>query len=68
MQSIHSFLKVLLGESPRYELDVIRPSKHGLQTVLEVLKVQMKYWPILESSYSGLLSQWKTLSLQIRSE
>lgn len=64
--SATAVVKVLLGESLSNELEDIMPSIAGLETVLEVLKVQMKYWPILESSYSKLLSQWKMLSLHIR--
>ncbi|RWR95782.1 Histone deacetylase superfamily [Cinnamomum micranthum f. kanehirae] len=63
--SATAVVKVLLGEGPRYELDD-KPSKHCLRTILEVMKVQIKYWPILESSYSVLLLQGKALSFQIR--
>ncbi|KAK1320782.1 Histone deacetylase 15 [Acorus calamus] len=55
-------VKVLLGKNPGCKIDDVIPSRPGLQTVLEVLKVQMKFWPILKSSYMGLQSQWDTIS------
>ncbi|CAK9145981.1 unnamed protein product, partial [Ilex paraguariensis] len=56
--SLDSVLKVLLGERLECDVDKIIPSRAGLQTVLEVLKIQMNYWPTLESSFSKLLSKW----------
>jgi histone deacetylase 6 len=48
----------LLGEGPGSELGNIAPSRAGLQTVLEVMKIQMNFWPSLGSSYAKLQSQW----------
>lgn len=56
--SATSVIKVLLGEGPGYELGNIAPSRAGLQTVLEVMKIQMNFWPSLGSSYAKLQSQW----------
>ncbi|XP_058107920.1 histone deacetylase 15 isoform X2 [Magnolia sinica] len=59
-------IKVLLGEHYSFDMDSAVPSNAGLQTVLEVLQVQLKFWPILESNYIQLLSQWKSVSLEMR--
>ncbi|KAF9671418.1 hypothetical protein SADUNF_Sadunf12G0045600 [Salix dunnii] len=56
--SATSVIKVLLGEGPVSELGNIAPSRAGLQTVLEVMKIQMNFWPSLGSSYAKLQSQW----------
>ncbi|KAK8518601.1 hypothetical protein V6N13_018116 [Hibiscus sabdariffa] len=40
------------------------PSKAGLHTVLEVLKIQMNYWPNLSSSFEKLQSQWGMYSVE----
>lgn len=56
--SATSVIKVLLGEGPGSELGNIAPSRAGLQTVLEVMKIQMNFWPSLGSSYAKLQSQW----------
>ncbi|OVA05034.1 Histone deacetylase superfamily [Macleaya cordata] len=61
--SATAVIKVLLGESPGCEVDV-EPSKAGLQTVLEVLKVQMKFWPNLESTLTRLQSQCPSFPVQ----
>lgn len=61
-------MKVLLGESPECELQNALPSKSGLQTVLEVVKIQMNYWPTLGSSFAKLQSQWGMYSLENKSE
>ena len=60
--------KVLLDESSGCELESIAPSKSGLHTVLEVLKIQMKYWPILNSSFEKLQSQWEMYSMEKKSK
>ncbi|KAH7549304.1 hypothetical protein JRO89_XS13G0012000 [Xanthoceras sorbifolium] len=57
--SATSVIKVLLGENPGCELDHCVPSKAGLQTVLEVLKIQTNFWHSLESNYTKLQSQWE---------
>ncbi|KAF5730382.1 Histone deacetylase 15 isoform 1 [Tripterygium wilfordii] len=51
-------IKVLLDESAGCELANGTPSKAGLQTVLEVLKIQMNFWSTLESRFTELQSQW----------
>lgn len=56
--------KVLLGESCECEPDNIVPSKAGLLTVLEVLKIQMKYWPNLSSSFEKLQLQRAMYSVE----
>ncbi|KAK1562315.1 hypothetical protein Q3G72_009946 [Acer saccharum] len=57
--SATSVIKVLLGENPGCKLDHCVPSKAGLQTVLEVLKIQTNFWSSLESNYAKLQSQWE---------
>ncbi|KDP20091.1 hypothetical protein JCGZ_05860 [Jatropha curcas] len=57
--SATAVIKVLLGESAPREMGNIAPSKAGLQTVLEVLKIQMHFWPSLESRIAKLKSQWE---------
>ncbi|GMI99538.1 histone deacetylase 15 [Hibiscus trionum] len=62
--SATSVIKVLLGESHECEPENVVPSKAGLQTVLEVLKIQMNYWPNLSSSFEKLQSQWGMCSVE----
>lgn len=57
----------MLGEDPGCDLDVL-PSKAGVQTVLEVLKIQLNFWPTLGPRYSDLQSQWGMYCLKNRSE
>ncbi|XP_077245745.1 histone deacetylase 15-like isoform X2 [Tasmannia lanceolata] len=64
--SVTAVIKVLLGESSGCQMGGIVPSKQGLRTVMEVLKVQVKFWPILESSYNSLLPQWEALSFRAK--
>ncbi|KAK2968362.1 hypothetical protein RJ640_019500, partial [Escallonia rubra] len=66
--STTSVIKVLLGESPECHVDDDVPSKAGLQTVLEVLKIQMTYWPTLENVMSELKLRWRSYDLQDKSE
>uniref|UniRef100_A0ACD5UYU6 Uncharacterized protein n=2 Tax=Avena sativa TaxID=4498 RepID=A0ACD5UYU6_AVESA len=40
-------VKVLLGDSPSHGTGATAPSKEGMQTVLQVLETQQKYWPVL---------------------
>ncbi|KAE8736481.1 Histone deacetylase 15 [Hibiscus syriacus] len=61
--SATSVIKVLLGESHECELENLVPSKAGLHTVLEVLKIQMNYWPNLSSSFEELQSQYGMYSV-----
>ncbi|KAK6921129.1 Histone deacetylase domain [Dillenia turbinata] len=57
-------IAVLLGESPESKLENCAPSRAGLQTVLQVLQIQMNFWPLLESSFMKLQSQSKSISCQ----
>ncbi|GAV68945.1 hypothetical protein CFOL_v3_12448, partial [Cephalotus follicularis] len=59
---LHS--EVLLGESSVCQVVNSLPSKAGLRTMLEVFKIQMKFWPTLESSLTDLQSQWGMNLLQ----
>ncbi|WCJ21998.1 histone deacetylase 15 [Euphorbia peplus] len=56
--SATAVIKVLLGERTTSELDNIVPSKAGLQTVVEVIKIQMNFWPRLAYNLAKLKSQW----------
>lgn len=64
--SATAVVKVLLGESPVSEVPDVVPSKAGLRTVLEVLKIQMRFWPTLESILSKLQSQWGLYAFEDR--
>ncbi|XP_010506955.1 PREDICTED: histone deacetylase 15 [Camelina sativa] len=56
--SATAVIKVLLGEIPEINLPIATtPSKAGLQTVFDVMNIQMKFWPSLAISYSKLLSE-----------
>nr|6J6T_A Chain A, Histone deacetylase 15 [Arabidopsis thaliana]6J6T_B Chain B, Histone deacetylase 15 [Arabidopsis thaliana]6J6T_C Chain C, Histone deacetylase 15 [Arabidopsis thaliana]6J6T_D Chain D, Histone deacetylase 15 [Arabidopsis thaliana] len=56
--SATAVIKVLLGENPENELPIATtPSVAGLQTVLDVLNIQLEFWPSLAISYSKLLSE-----------
>lgn len=60
--------QVLLGESPGCELENSFPTKSGLQTVLEVLQIQMNFWPSLGPIFMNLQSQWRMRLLVKKSE
>ncbi|XP_011097065.1 histone deacetylase 15 isoform X3 [Sesamum indicum] len=62
--SATAVIKVLLGESPRHDVEQVMPTKAGLRTVLEVLKIQLNYWPSLESRFLKLQSEWGWYALQ----
>ncbi|KOM33099.1 hypothetical protein LR48_Vigan01g265500 [Vigna angularis] len=62
--SATAVIKVLLGESPGCELENSFPSKAGLLTVLEVLKIQMKFWLSLGPIFVNLESQWRMYCFQ----
>nr|KJB52929.1 hypothetical protein B456_008G285500 [Gossypium raimondii] len=62
--SATAVIKVLLGESCECEPENVVPSKAGLLTVLEVLKIQMKYWPNLSSSFEKLQLQRAMYSVE----
>ncbi|OIT05326.1 PREDICTED: histone deacetylase 15 [Nicotiana attenuata] len=56
--SATAVIKVLLGEGPVIDLDNTVPSKSGLRSVMDVLKIQMNYWPTLETNFMKLHSKW----------
>ncbi|CAM8971596.1 unnamed protein product [Rhodiola kirilowii] len=56
--SATAVIKVLLGESPDTEWVSGLPSKSGLMTVLEVLRIQNEFWSTLEPLLIQLQSQW----------
>ncbi|PKU64419.1 histone deacetylase 15 [Dendrobium catenatum] len=60
--SATAVIKVLLGEIPRYDMSDVKPSKAGLETVLQVLKIQMKFWPILGTKFEALRAEWKLVA------
>ncbi|KAL8111108.1 histone deacetylase 15 isoform X2 [Apium graveolens] len=51
-------IKVLLGARRVCKVDNVVPTKSGLRTVVEVLKIQKNFWPKLDSALSNLLSLW----------
>ncbi|XP_042422875.1 histone deacetylase 15-like isoform X1 [Zingiber officinale] len=66
--SATAVVKVLLGENPSPQLNNNVPSKAGLQTILQVMEVQMKYWPILKPDFMMLQSQWNMVAAAIRDQ
>ncbi|XP_076888896.1 histone deacetylase 15-like [Bidens hawaiensis] len=56
--SATAVIKVLLDEKPENMLENVTPSKSGLRTVLEVLKIQNNFWPNLGPIFSDLESRW----------
>ncbi|XP_022925300.1 histone deacetylase 15 isoform X1 [Cucurbita moschata] len=64
--SATAVIKVLLGESPGCDLDDPLPSRAGMKTVLDVLAIQKNFWPVLESSFSQLQSQYEIYTTQRR--
>ncbi|XP_060205589.1 histone deacetylase 15 [Lycium barbarum] len=62
--SATAVIKVLLGESPVIDLDNNVPTKAGLRSVLDVLKIQMNFWPTLETNFTKLYSKWGSYALQ----
>lgn len=59
--------KVLLGERHGCKVDNVVPTRAGLRTVLNVLKIQMNFWPTLEPVFLNILSKWG-VHVQERSE
>ncbi|KAL9269987.1 Histone deacetylase 15-like protein [Drosera capensis] len=57
-------LKVLLGESTECCQDIGGPSGAAVQTVLEVLNIQSKYWKSLTANLTKLQSFWEAYLLQ----
>uniref|UniRef100_M4CBX8 Histone deacetylase domain-containing protein n=1 Tax=Brassica campestris TaxID=3711 RepID=M4CBX8_BRACM len=57
--SATAVIKVLLGENAENDLPIATapPSRACLRTVLDVMNIQMKFWPSLAASYSKLLSE-----------
>ncbi|CAN4086737.1 unnamed protein product [Withania somnifera] len=62
--SATAVIKVLLGESPVIDTDNIVPSKAGLRSVLSVLKIQMNFWPTLETNFTKLHAKWGSYVFQ----
>ncbi|XP_059303353.1 histone deacetylase 15 isoform X2 [Lycium ferocissimum] len=62
--SATAVIKVLLGESPVIDIDNNVPTKAGLRSVLDVLKIQMNFWPTLETNFTKLHSKWGSYALQ----
>ncbi|CAI0473837.1 unnamed protein product [Linum tenue] len=60
--SATAVIKVLLGENPSAEVADIAPSRAGLQTVMEVLKIQKDFWPGVGASLTQLQSLWEGFS------
>jgi len=46
-------VKVLVGDGSSFDV-ATAPSKEGLETVLQVLKIQQQFWPILGPTYASL--------------
>ncbi|XP_020577070.1 histone deacetylase 15 [Phalaenopsis equestris] len=61
--SATAVVKVLLGENPGYDMSNVKPSEAGLETVLQVLKIQLKFWPILGTNFEALRAEWKLVVL-----
>lgn len=61
--SATAVIKVLLGESPR-DVESSIPSRAGLRTVLEVVKIQMNFWPTLGPIFFELQSRWGLYTFQ----
>ncbi|KAJ8535998.1 hypothetical protein K7X08_034399 [Anisodus acutangulus] len=62
--SATAVIKVGLGESHVIDIDNIVPSKSGLRSVLDVLKIQMNFWPTLETNFTKLHSKWGSYAFQ----
>ncbi|KAK3124510.1 hypothetical protein QOZ80_7BG0587590 [Eleusine coracana subsp. coracana] len=50
-------VKVLLGDGTNFDTCATAPSKDGLKTVLQVLKIQHQFWPVLGPAYALLQAQ-----------
>ncbi|KMZ67081.1 Histone deacetylase 15 [Zostera marina] len=62
-------VKVLLGEIPRKKpSDDINPTFKGYQTVMEVLKIQSRFWPFLTAKYDQIQLKWASAIYQKKSE
>lgn len=60
--SATAVVKVLLGENPDFSLSDLKPSEAGLETVMQVLRIQLKFWPILGTNFDALHAQWKLVA------
>jgi histone deacetylase 6 len=49
-------MQILVGESSGFQFETA-PSKEGLKTVLQVLKIQQQFWPVLGPTYASLQEQ-----------
>ena len=49
-------MQVLVGDGSSFDV-ATAPSKEGLETILQVLKIQQQFWPILGSTYASLQAQ-----------
>lgn len=63
-----SSLKVLLGESRDNKLENVLPSNSGLETVLDVLRIQKNYWSNLGPVFAKFQSRLEKYTLQNKSE
>lgn len=66
--SATSVVKVLLGENHVCDAENVVPSKPGLLTVMEVLKIQSSFWPTLEPQFSKLQAEWGWFIKSLSSE
>ncbi|MED6172129.1 hypothetical protein PIB30_047216, partial [Stylosanthes scabra] len=64
--SATAVIKVLLADSPEREPENSVPSAAGLQTVMDVLKIQKHYWQSLGPIFTKLQSQWRIEYLRIK--
>lgn len=61
-------MKVLLGDNSGCEWVQANPSRSGLRTVLDVLKIQMNFWPTLVSCLTKLQSQSEICAAEDKSK
>ena len=58
-----------MDDNPENELPIATtPSRAGLQTVIDIMNIQMKFCPLLATAYSKLLSEWETHLVKNKSE
>ncbi|WZZ28781.1 hypothetical protein YC2023_012182 [Brassica napus] len=58
-----------MDDNPENELPIATtPSRAGLQTVIDIMNIQMKFCPLLATAYSKLLSEWETHLIKNKSE
>ncbi|XP_074317228.1 histone deacetylase 15 isoform X2 [Silene latifolia] len=61
--SATAVIKVLLGETPDNQFDGVSPTASGMQTLLDVLKIQTNFWPCLGSNLIKLQECWESYLL-----